>query len=761
MADPFDFSTADPNAPGFLGQSVGFWRDLASFGGNLAAASNARTASGHLANGTGFIGPFGAATTATMEQGRDNALARSRMAYQNAQTQTTGMQNQLLASQLPMELARNKALADMWADPAFRQQMLQFGAADNGPPNQFASGASGAPGGAPNSYAGVVNQGEGTGQNPRSSAMGAGQFLDSTWNDFAKANPQHFAGMTPDQVMAARNDPKLGAAATDWLAGRNAPALTAAGVQPTGQSLAMAHFLGPQAAAVVMQAPENMGLGQLITQAIGPDQAAAYIKANPALAGMTAGALRNRYAGVPNPGGDRIQMASLSGTPGQPVTANDVGGGAPQQPQMQMAQAGGQQAPQQPQMTPQMAMENANYYEKRAARAAQAKAVGFPTTDDPALLRQTANQYREFALAGPKASADAEAKAAVEMRTAGPIAANKAQAEAPYKQTSARAGSVIFNGLGQPIGSAPVQSDEVVTEGPNKGMHVTVLRDPMTNQIVGDGGSSGGEGIPAGSIPKTLPPQEVERLKASGEVEGHDLTHDRKMIEDDLSHVVENTIPAKQQLLHLRDLTEPAGTGFAAETRLAFKNAIQTIAPDFSKAVDLNASPMQEFQKISTMGAGKQERADQGAKGGFRLMELYLKANPNLENQPDANKHMANLLLVSHQIHEDYATGANDFYQQNRSSFTSSPPGKYTPISQYDGQFIQKMRPEIYKSAVDALNGKPYDEWSKGLTGPQLQIVGGVLQRADPNAAIDIQGHQMPVSAFTKTIGPTQIMSSR
>lgn len=174
-------------------------------------------------------------------------------------------------------------------------------------------------------YTGSVIASEGTGKNPRSSATGTGQFIDSTWNEFAAAHPQLFAGKTPEQILAARSDPALGAVAVDWLAQRNAPVLQAAGVTPSGQSLRLAHYLGPAPAAAVMQAPDATPVRDVLLQSIGPERTAKYLEANPELATATAGSLRGRYANVPAPaflGGPRpVQVAGPGAPTGSPPVA--------------------------------------------------------------------------------------------------------------------------------------------------------------------------------------------------------------------------------------------------------------------------------------------------------------------------------------------------------------------------------------------------------------------------------------------------------
>ena len=154
-------------------------------------------------------------------------------------------------------------------------------------------GTSGGAGGG--GYEGSIAGIEGTGKNKNSSASGVGQFLDSTWSDFAAANPDLFKGMTPAQVMAAKSDPGLGAKAITWLAQRNAGVLSGAGATPTGQSLGIAHYIGPTAAAKVMAAPDNAPVSSFVS----PDA----VQANKEIAaGLTVGQLKQRYAKVPDPG---------------------------------------------------------------------------------------------------------------------------------------------------------------------------------------------------------------------------------------------------------------------------------------------------------------------------------------------------------------------------------------------------------------------------------------------------------------------------
>ncbi|MDE2100792.1 MAG: transglycosylase SLT domain-containing protein [Patescibacteria group bacterium] len=351
---------------------------------------------------------------------------------------------------------------------------------------------------------------------------------------------------------------------------------------------------------------------------------------------------------------------------------------------------------------------------------------------DPAAIRAAAQQFRTYELAGPTKAA-----------------------EANQAITTDRFGNLY--------------------RGPTylgRGSEVKPSYNPETGQMeYKDVGGVGIGAIPPGMAGATTPPviegpgpEQTERQKARQEAQHQQFTDDGKIVNDTLEHVIDNVTPAKQQLFQLRTLAEnPAtATGAGGAARAQFKNWVQTFAPDFANSVTGDASPAQEFNKIALMGAGKQERGDLGARGGFRAMELYLNANPNLDMQPTANKDMANALLVSHQYHADYAQGATDFYNRNADAYLDPHnPQPYQRLAKYDQAFSQTMKPEMYASAISALNGKPYAEWSKGLSGDGIKIVGGILQRTDPTAVVDVDGQQVPVSAFRSVTAPTDIMQPK
>lgn len=119
---------------------------------------------------------------------------------------------------------------------------------------------------------------EGTGKNPRSSAQGQGQFIDSTFVDtYRKVFPDRARSMSRDQILAQRGtkvdgipveQPMLEA----FTAG-NRQRLQDAGFAPTKGNTYLSHFLGADGAIDVLSASPDTPVSELLSPKA--------IKANP------------------------------------------------------------------------------------------------------------------------------------------------------------------------------------------------------------------------------------------------------------------------------------------------------------------------------------------------------------------------------------------------------------------------------------------------------------------------------------------------
>lgn len=151
--------------------------------------------------------------------------------------------------------------------------------------------------------------GNATARNPRSSAYGLGQFIESTWLDtLSKHRPDLITGKSKQEILDLRSDPALSREMTAALARDNAGLLAGAGLPTSPASVYLAHFAGPQGAINVLKANPETPVVNILD--------AAAVKANPFLASMSASDLQAWAAR--KMGGQRESPAAVS-APSAPV----------------------------------------------------------------------------------------------------------------------------------------------------------------------------------------------------------------------------------------------------------------------------------------------------------------------------------------------------------------------------------------------------------------------------------------------------------
>lgn len=140
---------------------------------------------------------------------------------------------------------------------------------------------------------------EGYGKNPASSARGAGQFIDSTWLEMIKKNrPDLAEGRSDADILAMRSDKPLGREMTGRYAEQNDAYLKRQGIEVTPGATYLAHFLGPKAAAAVLQADPGQPVADVLREAVGDKMAKQMVEANPSiLMGKQAGSVVSWSAG--------------------------------------------------------------------------------------------------------------------------------------------------------------------------------------------------------------------------------------------------------------------------------------------------------------------------------------------------------------------------------------------------------------------------------------------------------------------------------
>lgn len=159
-----------------------------------------------------------------------------------------------------------------------------------------------------------------TAKNPRSSALGTQQFTNGTWQQFIQENPSVFQGMSPEQAMSMRSDPRYADLGAQWYAQKGGEVLQQAGLPVTQTNLALHHRFGPEDAPKVIAADPATPMGQLVSPAV--------MNANPDLQGKTAGQVRGTYAmryGTGEAGGAPATVATpTTSAQGAPINPNTI-----------------------------------------------------------------------------------------------------------------------------------------------------------------------------------------------------------------------------------------------------------------------------------------------------------------------------------------------------------------------------------------------------------------------------------------------------
>jgi hypothetical protein len=105
---------------------------------------------------------------------------------------------------------------------------------------------------------GTESGGNPTAKNPKSTATGAGQFIESTWlTMMSKYRPDLTKGKTEPQILAMRNNPTLSREMTAKYAEENGAALRKANLPVNDGTLYLAHFAGPGGAQKLLKANPN------------------------------------------------------------------------------------------------------------------------------------------------------------------------------------------------------------------------------------------------------------------------------------------------------------------------------------------------------------------------------------------------------------------------------------------------------------------------------------------------------------------------
>ncbi|HUY04993.1 MAG TPA: hypothetical protein VMV33_17075 [Rhodocyclaceae bacterium] len=306
-------------------------------------------------------------------------------------------------------------------------------------------------------------------RNPRSSALGDGQFTEATWKEtVAAAQPPWAAGMSESELLAARKNPQYAAQMNYAQAQMNGPKLQAAGMPVTTMTLGLAHQLGAAGATRVMSAAPGTPLRDVLPAEV--------IKANPQFARMTTDQLAGQALQVYG-----VNQIDLSKPVDQAFHATPSGPGAlPGPPKLTPQQTAGLEVTQQAIGNDQKVADTA-IGAARGAQAAQTQLLQLRSlapqisTGSYADARQNVQNY--LATFAPEF-----AQKFVSAVTAGKIDPSKAGATQEFvKIALQQAGQAERSVLGANGGVSAIELYQKAF--PNIGMQPTAIKD-MTNLLL-------------------------------------------------------------------------------------------------------------------------------------------------------------------------------------------------------------------------------------------------------------------------------------
>ena len=685
---------------GLFGMDPQTARNLLMFGASTMAAANARTPQGFLAYGAGAMGPIGAGLMGMNEQAIQQAKLGSELAYQRAQTQQLQNQNQLFNLEMPY-IANSIGGATSGAGMA--QMPMGAPAASSGPLPVVQRDKAQTAGMQANNPGNLMyaDQPDATGTIPLSDNRRLAAFPDMQTGVAANARQlminadQHGVQSVRQMVQRWVNDPKanLDSYVTDTA--------NAIGVNPDAP--VNWHDPNVQAAFIQAQYPHESAGGSTSLQQ--SDVLEGVRRAN---------------------GGTRSFQVAQAGNGAIPMP-----GGALQQ----------QSAPQSSGIN-QDAMMKAQQYYNAAMALPPMNIAGLGDINAArreALLAQ-AKQWQEFALAGPKAGAEAGARNASELQYAGPLAQKKAEVELQYAGPMALAKAqnspidLRQGGLaGIPMGNGQYQF--------YKNPQLEPIQDPATGATYYGHMAPAPPNAPPGT-PGTVEPVIDSNGQPALKALPHNLQEARNKSysefagkDTDAYIAAQNTQGWLEQMDHAADTLTKAGgmvgMGPTSPARISFANNVNDIlrTAGLPTVFDQNAIASWEELKKATTTAGFElsSHYEGHARQAAATIENATSAVPSASNSP------VGFHVVSAGIREA-AQSAIDAHNYKQSIYDQNGD-----LNRAEVDFYKQNPPQMYaRRAISTVTPYPItrdEELSRYLPGTFVRYKGNIVQVPERHGA--------------------------
>ncbi len=236
-------------------------------------------------------------------------------------------------------------------------------------------------------------------------------------------------------------------------------------------------------------------------------------------------------------------------------------------------------------------------------------------------------------------------------------------------------------------------------------------------------------GKPVGTIPFSTQPAQIAAYTRDSEI---------------ATKIAQQNTSSEQQLqqtLEARNLAKNLPTGAGGEDRAAMSSWLKTYAPAGVYQAALNTgfvpdSPQAEQTAKLLLRQAATDEQQLGGSGGLGMTEKFQKANPSLNMQPESIQAISNLKAVIAQSAKDYGDGATAFFNQQQDGLLHQG-GQYQPLSNFNQQWFGQKNVGTRMASVDAMNNKPYAEWSKGLSPADQDRALQIIGRIDPTTTVN------------------------
>lgn len=615
-------------------------------------------------------------------QGLQNAY---KMKLEQNQAQGLDISNKAAASQLPLTLAKNKMLTDIWNNPSLIQSLIggenAAAAPSVGPVLPVQRGATGT---------------QSSGAPPMSMVPALSSISDPAARS-AAVNAALKSGLPPSAwapwIAAVHNESGWNLGEKDGSSGEIGPGQV---MPETGKGMGFTpeQLRDPQTNLLA----SAKYFGQKWKESNGDPLGA--------FAGYNTGSVKGdapQYVALA-----KARLGQWGGDQGAGVTpVADQSGALPAAPQ-------------------QDAMASYQQYEQRARAASVKQMLGIPSGEDPAVLHATAQQYLKLALAGPTKQSEAQAQANVDLGTAGPIQLAKTLNTSIDLKPGGMA--MIPNGSGGwTIGKNPELREVTGPTGEKTYVHINPAS-PFAPQ--GTPGESAPVLTPSGQTAVAAIPQQQQegRNEAVKEFLGP---------EQNEYQAAQNTQAWLNQIDHAAQTMNKAGpaymTGPFAPERYALMSGAndlgRTLGIDPKHLFDQNAVANWEEMKKSTTTAGFElsSHYEGHAKQAAQTIQNATSAIAGEKNSPEGVmlvsggiREGAQSAIDSHeykQMVNDATKGAGlehavtDFYKAHPAEqYTERAVSRLTPVTIKDPKKLNNYLPGTFVTdgkTIDQATGKP------------------------------------------------------